>query len=160
GKNCEALTRISEAPNAGRDPGCKGNALGRRIGHTSRHAMTPRSGIVAAIGLQVFLCCCAPKRVQLQPQAPSNQNLIVLLPDDDGTVGKVTVTNSGVTRELTEAYSGLWVEAPDAAPGTPLQVDRIAVERSFGNSLDILPAPEASFTLYFLLDSVTMTPES
>ncbi|MBZ5562879.1 MAG: OmpA family protein [Acidobacteriia bacterium] len=126
--------------------------------------MTAHRGCLAAMGLGFLLAagCAAPKRAPIQPvpQPPSTQNLIVLLPNDDGTVGKVTVTNSGVTRELDEAYSGLRVERSDAPPGTPFKVDQTEVNRVFGSSLNIVPSAEVSFTLYFLLDSTTMTPES
>lgn len=123
--------------------------------------MTAHRRSLAILGLGLLLAeGCAHKRAQPVPQPPATQNLIVLLPDDGGTVGKVTVTNSGVTRELVESYSGLRVERPDAPPGTPFRVDPVEVNRVFGSSLDILPAAEASFTLYFLLDSATMTPES
>ncbi len=126
--------------------------------------MTSHRGCRAAMGLGFLLAtgCAAPKRAALPPvpQPPSTQNLIVLLPNEDGTVGKVTVTNSGVTRELAEAYSGLRVERSDAPPGTPFKVDQIEVSRVFGSSLDKVPSAEMSFTVYFLLDSTTMTPES
>ncbi|MBZ5555619.1 MAG: hypothetical protein LAO21_23175 [Acidobacteriia bacterium] len=59
--------------------------------------MTAHRRSFAAMGLGLLLATgCAPKRAPLQPvpQPPATQNLIVLLPDDDGTVGKVTVTNS------------------------------------------------------------------
>ncbi|MBZ5537842.1 MAG: OmpA family protein [Acidobacteriia bacterium] len=125
--------------------------------------MTVHRRSFAAMGLALLLATgCAPKHAPLQPvpQPPATQNLIVLLPDDDGTLGKVTVTNAGVSRVLVESYSGLRVERPDAPPGTPFQVDPVEVKRIFGSTLDLLPAAEASFTLYFLLDSPTMTPES
>jgi outer membrane protein OmpA-like peptidoglycan-associated protein len=126
--------------------------------------MSAQCRSLAAMGLGILLAtgCHAPKPAPAPPPAPppATQNLIVLLPNEDGTVGKVTVTNSGVTRELTGAYSGVRVERADGPPGTPFQVDQSEVNRIFGSTLAATPAAEVSFNLYFLSDSTTMDAQS
>lgn len=121
--------------------------------------MTARGGRLAAMVLSSVLaveCHHPPPAPPPPPPAPTTQNLIVLLPNEDGTVGKITVTNSGVTRDLTEAYAGVQVDRPDAPPGVPFKVDQAEVKRIFGSALDLTPPAEISFTLYFLSDSSTM----
>jgi outer membrane protein OmpA-like peptidoglycan-associated protein len=120
--------------------------------------MTARRGGLAAIvlGLLLAVGCHSPKPAPPPPPPPATQNLIVLLPNEDGSVGKISVTNSGVTRDLAEAYSGVQVDRPDAPPGTPFKVDQAEVQRIFGSTLAVTPPAEVSFTLYFLSDSTTM----
>lgn len=124
--------------------------------------MSTHGKSLVAIGLGLLLATgCHPKPAPVQAVAPpATQNLIVLLPNEDGTVGKVTVTNSGVTRELAEAYAGVQVDRPDTPPGTPFKVEQSEVKRIFGGALSVTPSAEASFTLYFLSDSTTMDAQS
>jgi len=127
--------------------------------------MSAPGRILVAIGLGLLLAtsCHKPKPAPPPPPPPpppATQNLIVLLPNEDGTVGKVTVTNSGVTRELAEAYAGVRVARADTPPGAPFKVDPAEVNRIFGSTLAITPAREVSFTLYFLSDTATMDQKS
>jgi len=121
--------------------------------------MSTHGKTLAAIGLGLLIAtgCHTPKPAPVQAVAPpATQNLIILLPNEDGTVGKVTVTNSGVTRELAEPYAGVQVDRPDAPPGNPFKVEQSEVNRIFGSALAVTPTAEVSFTLYFLSDSTAM----
>lgn len=126
--------------------------------------MSTQGRILAAMGFVFLLAtgCHAPQPAPAPPAPPppSTQNLIVLLPNQDGTVGKITVTNSGVTRELAEAYAGVRVDRSDTPPGTPFKVEQSEVNRIFGSALAVTPTAEVSFTLYFLSDSTTMDAQS
>jgi adhesin transport system outer membrane protein len=115
--------------------------------------MTAREGSLAAAGLVCLLLagCNAPKVTADLPKS-----MVVLMPSEDGTVGKVTVTSSGETKQLDKAYDGLQL----GGHGTPFKVDQSDVNRIFGSALEILPEAEASFTLYFLTNSTSMDQES
>jgi len=120
-----------------------------------------RISVVTGLGFLLMMGCSARKPAPEQPiPPPATQNLIVLMPNEDGTTGKVTVASSGVTLELNEPYEGVRVERADAPPGTPFKVDQDEIDRIFGSALAVMPAAEASFTLYFLTNSTTMDKES
>jgi outer membrane protein OmpA-like peptidoglycan-associated protein len=52
------------------------------------------------------------------------------------------------------------VESASIAPTPPFAMDQAEVRRVFRAVLDILPAAEVAFTLYFDVDSNALTPES
>jgi outer membrane protein OmpA-like peptidoglycan-associated protein len=87
-------------------------------------------------------------------------NLIVLLPNEEGTTGSLVVTNAGGSQQLTEAYTGVKVERADAAPSAPMRVDPDEVHRLFHDTLATIPSPEVRFTLYFPEAKTVLTPES
>jgi len=76
----------------------------------------------------------------------TSQDLVVLLPDKDGKVGKVFVHNSKGEAVLDTAFasartSGSGVERSTASQGE--------VKEVFGNTLTAMPPRPISFTLYF-----------
>ena len=107
---------------------------------------------------------CAPKRVpaaQPPPPPPApKQNLVVLLPDADGKVGRIVVTNQAGSQELSQPYTAVRVERSDVAPDKPIVLEQAQVDRMFGSVLATLPSAEQSFVLYFELATDELTPES
>jgi outer membrane protein OmpA-like peptidoglycan-associated protein len=100
--------------------------------------------------LILFLAGCAPKPVPAPPAPPAaKQNVFVLLPDPDGKPGGITVGNPAGAQSLAQPYQAVRVERPDLAPSPPFTMDQAEVRRVFGAALDVLPAPEVQFTLYF-----------
>jgi outer membrane protein OmpA-like peptidoglycan-associated protein len=76
----------------------------------------------------------------------TSQDLVVLLPDKDGKVGKVLVHNPKGDVVLDSAYasaqtSGSGVKRDTASPGE--------VKEVFGSALTAMPPRPISFTLYF-----------
>ncbi len=101
---------------------------------------------------------CAHRRIAAPPP-PSN--VIILLPNDDGSSsGSLTVSNTAGTQQLTQAYSAVKVSRVDAAPSTPAPMDPGEVQRLFGQTLALMPQPEARFTLYFDSGGTVLTAES
>ncbi len=127
-----------------------------------------RTSLVAGVlaGL-LLVMACGPKRVPTAqappppPPAPApKQNLIVLLPEADGKVGRIVVSNKAGSQELSQAYAAVRVERADVAPEPPVVLDRAQVDRLFGETLKSLPAAEVSFLLYFELATDEVTLES
>lgn len=120
-------------------------------------------GVVAGL---LLVMACGPKRVptaQAPPPPPPpapKQNLIVLLPEADGRVGRIVVSNKAGSQEVSQAYAAVRVERADIAPEPPVVLDRAQVDRLFGETLKSLPAAEASFLLYFELATDEVTAES
>ena len=96
-----------------------------------------------------FLISCAPKR-----------NLVVLLPDPDGKVGKVEVSNRGGSRLLTESRHATEVKVADVSPTSPVPMKEEEVQKLFGEALSAQPEIPLRFLLYFQTGTTELTEES
>lgn len=113
----------------------------------------------------VLLGGCAKKLPPPSPppsppvaQAPK-QNLIVLLPETDGKVGRVTVTNQAGTVQLEHPYAAARVDNSSVAPEV-VTIDEGRVRQLFGGVLDALPLAQVRFQLYFQQATDQLVPES
>lgn len=108
-----------------------------------------RAGLIAAAA--VILGACAA--------APNTRELVVLVPDADGTTGAVAVTNPrGGTSVLSKPYAAALLERGDAVDAPP--VAREEVNKLFSYAIAAQPLRPVSFLLYFLQDTDEYTPES
>jgi len=82
---------------------------------------------------------------------------VVLLPEEDGSAGAVTVT--GAEGAVTVDRPGL-AAALDGSTEEPFAVDDEEIERVFGRALAARPELPVSFHLYFFSDSIDLKPES
>jgi outer membrane protein OmpA-like peptidoglycan-associated protein len=89
----------------------------------------------------------------------TKRSLVLLLPDEDGTVGRAGVSNQAGAVELTEARSAAVVEKGRAPQRISIMSDA-DVEKKFGETLAILPVAPIRFTVYFQFDSDALTDES
>jgi outer membrane protein OmpA-like peptidoglycan-associated protein len=90
--------------------------------------------------------------------APIHPALFVVVPGSDGHVGKIVVRNGGEPHVIDTAYGAQRLRADgtlEATRLTPAQVREL-----FGPTLAALPGKPATFTLYFLEASDSLTPES
>lgn len=103
---------------------------------------------------------CALSALILLSSCAGNKAVVVLLPEPDGKVGQVVVTNMGGTQMLKDARDS--VEIPDAgkAPLPPAPMGEEKVRANFGDALDALPPPPIHFVLYFKTDTTELTDES
>jgi len=106
-----------------------------------------RAGLIAvAAGL---LAACANHPPQM----------VVLVPDRDGTVGKVVVTGAGGTTTLNQAYAAARVETvggkSESRTVTPSEVKAV-----FAGAIAAQPTPPVSFLLYFEEGTDEYTPAS
>jgi len=97
-------------------------------------------------------CASAP------PPAPAS--VFVLLPDDSGHIGQLTVSSPGGTQELTRPGEAVRVSARAQAPAAPFAMRPEEVIRIFGAAIAAQPGPPARFVLYFEDDSDTLTADS
>jgi adhesin transport system outer membrane protein len=80
---------------------------------------------------------------------------VVLMPDDDGSVGQVQLRGKG-ERVVDQAR----LAAGFNAARSPVQMSQLRIERAFGPALGALPERPAHFILYFRSDTTQLTPES
>jgi peptidoglycan-associated lipoprotein len=111
------------------------------------------AGLAAATCCAMFLLAgCASVR--------GGGTTVILLPDEDGHVGAVSVTSVGGTRPLDRAFAQVRVRGAATAPAEPAALGQTAVEKSWDALLRAQPSRPRNFTLNFLLDSTTLTDES
>ena len=84
-----------------------------------------------------------------------SRELVVLLPDDSGHVGRLTVSSEDGDVVLERAYTGA---DPDGA--AVRELDDAEVQQRFGAALAATPPAPQSFTLYFHDDSTELLPRS
>lgn len=115
------------------------------------------SRFLAAACAIVAAACAAPKP---PPTVTPQPSLIILLPDADGKVGRVTITNTLGTQVLTQGHQASTIQGVAGAPSAPFVVEEGEVEQTFGKTLAALPPEPVRFVLYFRQDSDDLTPES
>jgi outer membrane protein OmpA-like peptidoglycan-associated protein len=92
------------------------------------------------------------------PVAEAPGTRVVLIPGADGETGAVVVRSAGGETVLDRPYAA----ADVGSKGTValLEQDTASVRERFGAALDAQPPRPVSFTVYFLIGSDELTPES
>jgi outer membrane protein OmpA-like peptidoglycan-associated protein len=112
--------------------------------------------IIAAIA-GLALPACAGRRTRIN-QAPG-QDLVVLLPEPDGTSGRAVVSNAAGKVELVGARDSTIISASQP-PGPVTRLDPDDIETLFEAAISSLPPAPENFTLFFRFESDELTPES
>jgi outer membrane protein OmpA-like peptidoglycan-associated protein len=89
---------------------------------------------------------------------PVSPALFAVLPAPDGHIGTIVVERDGERRVIHSAYGSQQLRADGSLDAG--QLTQAEVRSRFGATLDALPAPPATFILYFLADSDELTAES
>jgi len=87
-----------------------------------------------AVCLILLAGCAAPK-----------QSLFVLVPDMEGEVGRITVTNRQGTQVLEHPRQASMVRSADDAPSPPLTLEETEISRIFGAALAAQPPGAPTF---------------
>ncbi len=104
-----------------------------------------------------FLCCLTAVSLTT---ACGRRNMVVLIPDPDGSVGRVTVSNAAGSVDLDRANQSTTVRDPQSAPAAPAELNPEEVQDLFGQVLSNTPPPPVHFILSFASDSVQLLPAS
>jgi outer membrane protein OmpA-like peptidoglycan-associated protein len=100
------------------------------------------------VGVAALVASCGPK------------NMVVLIPDPDGSVGQITVSNAAGSVDIDQAHQATVIKDAQTAPAQPEQLDADEVHKRFGAVLAAVPPPPVHFMLYFQSDSVQLLPQS
>ena len=98
--------------------------------------------------LLVFASGCAEKTT------------VVLLPDPDGKVGHITVSNGTGSIDIDKAREATTIQGQDSQPTSPKILSPEAIDADFSPVLTILPSQPVHFILYFQEGSNDLTAES
>lgn len=88
------------------------------------------------------------------------KNVFVLLPDSDGSVGAIELTNEKGSVLVDKAGEGLTVAGPDSPPLSAKPMSQAKIEQIFKAALAAEPLPSESFLLYFESGSTSLTARS
>jgi len=88
-----------------------------------------------------------------------NKSLVVLMPDPDGTAGRVIVDNPKGRQVLAEPYAAVEVKE-NQAPGPVQRMRDEEVKAVFNAALSATPEPPAAFILYFITGTALLTESS
>lgn len=92
--------------------------------------------------------------------ACAGQNRFVLLEEEDGSVGAITVQNQGGSQTVDQAGAGTQVASAEAAPSEPAAVSEEDIQQTWGPALGASPLMPRSFHLYFVTGTDILTEES
>jgi outer membrane protein OmpA-like peptidoglycan-associated protein len=112
--------------------------------------------VAGVLGLFVLAGCAAPSPPPVAKAV--RDDLVVLLPDQNGKTGALSVTHGGTERVLDTPYAAARVKEVgrlETGASTPDEVQRV-----FAEALAAQPPRPVSFLLYFLEGQDTLTPES
>ncbi|HEY5998026.1 MAG TPA: OmpA family protein [bacterium] len=107
-----------------------------------------RAGLVLGVAL-VLAACATPPPPPPPPPARPPANIVLLLPDQSGKVGRLTVTNEGGSSTLKAAGTATRAADAQTAPTEPAPMPAGEVSAVFGDALKALPPPPLHFVLYF-----------
>ncbi|MFK5986825.1 MAG: OmpA family protein [Pseudomonadota bacterium] len=91
---------------------------------------------------------------------PAPKSTIILLPDADGTVGEVSVTNKTGSQLLTTAYTAIEVKDAQSELKNAIKIDQKQIENDFKATLSAQPDQLRNYILYFISGGSELTPES
>ncbi len=112
----------------------------------------PAAMLVLVAGLCAGGCATVP--------IPTHRTTVVLMPDEDGNVGAVSVSTGTGSQKIDQAYSFATVEGGHSRPSEVNLMGRESVTKAYSNILKAQPPKPRSFILHFLLDKTVLTEES
>jgi peptidoglycan-associated lipoprotein len=117
-------------------------------------ARTPIAVVLIAMAVVAGGCASVATPVE------GLRTTVVLLPDEDGHVGAVLVTTPEGTQKVDKAYAFTTVDGARSLPSELRMMGEEQVNAIFAQIIKAQPSKPKSITLYFILDSVALTPES
>ena len=87
-------------------------------------------------------------------------NRFVLLEEEDGSVGAITVANDAGAQTVDQPGTVTQVASATAAPSAPEEISQEEIDKTWGASLQASPLKPRSFLLYFITGTDILTQAS
>ncbi len=87
-------------------------------------------------------------------------SVVVLIPDPNGKVGKLTVSNQGGSQVLEKSGQAIFIRDAQTPPEAPVVMEQAEIQKRFGPALAARPSPPVHFILYFFSDSTKLVKSS
>jgi len=78
-----------------------------------------------------------------------SKNIIVLVPDPDGSTGRIIVSNQAGSVEIDTAYQATSVPDKNSIPARPTAMNQEEIDAIFSEAIAIQPTAPVHFLLYF-----------
>lgn len=113
--------------------------------------------LATLFGLLTSICAggCA-----VAPPATIPKTTVILMPDEDGIVGAVSVTTATGSQKIDQAYSFATVDGAYARPSDMILMGRESVNKTYDGLLKAQPPKPKSFILHFVVNRTVLTEES
>ncbi len=98
--------------------------------------------------------------VLLSVAACAGGNRFVLLEEEDGSVGAITVENEAGSQTIDQARVSTRVASATAAPSAPEEISQEEIDKTWGATLKASPLKPRSFLLYFISGTNILTEAS
>lgn len=115
----------------------------------------PLSHLVAAALIGAATGCSTPP-----PPAPQPKTTVVLMPDEDGRVGAVSVSTDAGTQTIDRAFNASTVTGAHGKPTAMADVGESATKSGYDALIAAQPLKPVHFTLNFLNNKAVLTEES
>ncbi|MFH0994850.1 MAG: OmpA family protein [Pseudomonadota bacterium] len=79
----------------------------------------------------------------------SSKHIIVLVPDPDGSTGRIVVSNQAGSVEIDTPYQATNIQDKDSVPTRPVPMEKDKINAIFAEALAIQPSAPVHFLLYF-----------
>jgi len=97
--------------------------------------------------------------IMLMMGCSGKKSLVVLMPDPDGNVGRISVSNSQGRQDLSEAYTATEIKEKHA-PGSIKAMSEKEIQDIFKDALKATPEAPLSFILYFVTGTTSLNEAS
>ena len=91
---------------------------------------------------------------------PAPKSTIILIPDADGKVGEVSVSNQSGTQTINTAYTAIEVKDKQSNLNPAKKVDQKQILEQFDYALSSKPDEVKNYILYFISGTSSLTKES
>jgi outer membrane protein OmpA-like peptidoglycan-associated protein len=118
------------------------------LGHRRSSPLARLRLLVALAPLWLLAACGTP------------DNLFVLLPNEDGSVGQIEIASTTGSQTLDTAQQATGLNRAGQAPVEPFALTAEEIQTTFGQALAAQPAPPQVFILYFRTGTTELVPDS
>lgn len=119
--------------------------------------MVNKTTVFAVIAIALCVSGCASKAII---PLDTSKTTVVLLPDEDGHVGAVSVSTPDGSQTVDEAYSSSIADSTRSGPSESQSLGEAQVSAAYKDVLNAQPSKPESFILYFVLGSTVLTAQS
>ncbi len=115
------------------------------------------SRLLPAFFITVLLFGCADQKIK--PSPAEGNDLFVLLPDQNGKVGEITISNKAGSTTLSKANESAQVTSNHIAARTEILSNR-DIQENFHDTLQAIPGTADQYILFFSSGTIKLTKES
>ena len=109
--------------------------------------------------IAALLFGCAEQRIELVHSPTEEKDLFVLLPDQDGKVGEITISNKAGTTTLSKANESVQV-TNNHIPARTKILAAPYIQENFNDTLQAIPGTADQYILFFSSGTIKLTKES